>query len=843
MTDSTSNASTSSSAPRAFSSSEMPSEPMVIATDTIDTESQTSKRRKLSDASIRTKLLFLATASVAVALLMAFSGMAINDIQFIRSSKVEQLDSQAKMLAFNCAGVLTFQDETGAKELLRSMAMYPAVEYACVYDEKGKVFAEYQAEGVAAKQYRQVDVNQYVLDDSGVAVRQSIMDAGERIGSVYLFANMSDLHAHVKRYLSLCAVLMIGSLASAGMFAYLMQRSISTPIKELADATNTVKQKRDFTIRVQPASLDELGQLGGAFNAMLDEIQASKAALQAANDELENRVELRTAELTDEINQRQSIQEALETARDEAEAANRAKSEFLANMSHEIRTPLNGILGFTELLTSNSDGNDEATRQEYLQTISSSGSHLLELINDILDLSKIEAGQLDVELSPCSPHDVINQVVSVLRAKAQKKGLKLQCAWSSRVPESIVTDGGRLRQLLMNLVGNAIKFTKEGCVTIDAELDHFSEMLTVRVVDTGIGIPLEKQADIFSPFVQADNSVTRRYGGTGLGLAISERLSSALGGDLRVESVAGQGSVFTLKVKTGSLKSVALLDAPPADALIGTVEEYSADEIDLPAARILLVEDGEINRKLVRIMLEEAGATVVTAENGWAAVNATSKASYDLILMDMQMPVMDGYTAAKKMREEGLTTPIVALTAHAMKGDEEKCLDAGCTAYLTKPIQQVVLLREVLKHLTMGAETQESADAGQSLSASNPVESLVDRAAEESDAEVLTTDVGLKSTLPLENPVYREIVEEFVDFLQQHVADMQSAYADQQYDTLAQLAHALKGAGGTAGFDVLTEPAAKLQQSTKELTPEEVEVNLAELSDLTRRIRQTPQRA
>ena len=276
-------------------------------------------------------------------------------------------------------------------------------------------------------------------------------------------------------------------------------------------------------------------------------------------------------------------------------------------MSHEIRTPLNGILGFTELLSNARDNITTEVRDEYLETISSSGQHLLALINDILDLSKIEAGQLEVELSPCSPHEVINQVVSVLRARAQQKGLRLNCHWSSKVPESIVTDGGRLRQLLMNLVGNAIKFTHEGSVTVDSELDHFRELLTIRVVDTGIGIAEEKQNGIFSPFVQADNSVTRKFGGTGLGLAICQRLSAALGGNYMLKAKKGHGSVFVLNVKTGPLSGVELLDAPPADALMSAVVCDSTD-VRLTNANILLVEDGEINRKLIRIMLEEAGA-------------------------------------------------------------------------------------------------------------------------------------------------------------------------------------------------------------------------------------------
>lgn len=796
-----------------------------------------SPRQFLRNVSIRTKLLLLATTSALLALVIAFSGMAAYDIQFIRQSKVDQLESQAKMLAFNSTGVLTFQDKAATRELLASMAMYPTVEYVCVRDETGSLFAEFRSHPNSEARLPGNPASGHQITDEGIEVFHPITDRGEKIGSLYVFANMSDLDSHIRRYLLIGSGIMLLSLTGAGFMSVLLQRSISRPVKELAVAAKTVKDQRDFSIRVSPQSTDELGELSVTFNNMLDEIQSSKAALQAANDRLEERVEERTAQLTQEIERRQTVQDALVVARDEAEAASRAKSEFLANMSHEIRTPLNGILGFTELLTNSSAVAEPTLRKDYLETISASGQHLLALINDILDLSKIEAGQLEVELSPCSPHDVLNQVVSVLRARAQQKGLKLRCDWTTKVPESIVTDGGRLRQLLMNLVGNAIKFTNEGSVRINAELDHFSEVLTIRVIDTGIGIPDEKQAKIFSPFVQADNSVTRRYGGTGLGLAISRRLSSALGGELQVESKEGEGSIFILKVKTGSLKDVDLLLAPPADALIGMLDSEPNDEILLPACNILVVEDGEINRKLVRIMLEEAGAKVTTAENGWVGVQAARREAFDLIVMDMQMPVMDGYTAASELRKDGVTVPIVALTAHAMKGDEEKCLAAGCSDYLTKPIQGTSLLRTV-RNLIPG-ETVQPADLAEPMVAAKSA----GRTEVQVEAEATTYAPGdLKSTLPLENPIYQEIVEEFIGFLNEHVRDMKSALVDHDFDQLTHLAHGLKGAGGTAGFSALTSPAARVWDAAKDEDCDQIEESLAVLAELTQQITATPQR-
>ena len=762
-------------------------------------------------------------SSVALALGLALVPLAVNDFSLIRQSKIESLEAQVKMLGFNSAGVLSFRDSDAAAELLSSLAMFPAVELACLYDESGNVFASFEPNPSGTTNEVPLNGEGHRLTESGyIEIHRFVVENGEHLGSIYLLANTSDLQSQIVHYLKIGGLVVLAAVLSSTLLSIWLQRAISGPIGELAGTAKEVTSKRDYSIRVNYRSTNEVGQLCTAFNEMLSEVQISKSALQAVHAELEDRVEERTKQLTAEIEQRRSTQKALERARDSAEAANKAKSEFLANMSHEIRTPLNGILGFAELLANGADGDNKDTRREFLETITTSGQHLLGLINDILDLSKIEAGQMNYERSPCSPHDVINQVVSVLRVKAQEKGLRLTYSWSSKVPEYVHTDEARLRQLLMNLVGNAIKFTDQGSVEIDAELDRDSNQLLVRVIDTGIGIPAEKQPSIFDPFVQADNSVTRRYGGTGLGLAICRRLSGFLGGDLRVESQPGKGSVFSLSIDTGPLQGVDLLDAPPAEVLKGLPHRnIVSSTASISGTNILLVEDGEINRKLVRIMLEEAGAKVSCAENGWVGVELASKKDFSLILMDMQMPIMDGYAAAAKLREQGLETPIVALTAHAMKGDEQKCLDAGCTAYLTKPIQATILL-ETISSLLVG----NSKDV--------PILSTVPDQSKNSSTE-------LRSTLPLDQPIYRQIVDEFVEYLNEHVTAMQCAYSDGRFEDLAELAHALKGAGGTAGFDALTKPSAALESSAKDQSPEGIESTLTELLTLTQDITETPQ--
>ena len=525
-------------------------------------------------------------------------------------------------------------------------------------------------------------------------------------------------------------------------------------------------------------------------------------------------------------------------------------------MSHEIRTPLNAVIGFTDLLRMSGKECDEAEREDYLQTIHTSGKHLLALINDILDLSKIEADRLEVELVSCSPHEIISEIVSVLRVKALEKDLTLDYYWDGNVPETICTDPARFRQLLMNLVSNAIKFTQVGKVQIAARLvrDELNPQLAVEVIDTGVGIPADKFEDIFDPFVQADTSVTRQFGGTGLGLTISRRIAHALGGGISVSSEVGKGSTFTVTIATGPLDEVRILDAPPADGM-RSARQHRQDALpSLAGVRILVVEDGDTNRRLVGLVLQRAGVEVTMAENGRVGADLALKAPFDLILMDMQMPVMDGYTAAALLREHGLTTPIIAMTAHAMKGDQDKCLAAGCSGYVTKPIDAELLVLTLAEMLS---------DAGPNPNNSSLPPAACDTQGEgtgvkKTRLEATSTDhavagetssplpgapptvKALYSALPTDDPDFREIVEEFIQRLQDQVAAMQLAVDVQNLPELARLAHWLKGAGGTAGFPTFTQPAKHLESLVHDQQCDEIEAAVAELMELSQRLAVAP---
>ena len=497
-----------------------------------------------------------------------------------------------------------------------------------------------------------------------------------------------------------------------------------------------------------------------------------------------------------------------------ADFANQAKSQFLANMSHEIRTPLNGILGFTEILLRDAERIPALERRENLKAIQSSGRHLLALINDVLDLSKIEAGQLLVQTIPCSPHQAIAETISVLRVRAAEKGISLDYRWDGLIPETIQTDPYRLKQVLMNLVGNAIKFTDQGSVLIVGRLDRSGEApeLVIEVRDTGIGIAEEKLEQIFEPFVQADNSITRKYEGTGLGLAICRNIAKALCGRLSASSVVGQGSSFVLRVATGDLKDVCLLEHPPQIAGADVMESTSGTS-DLGGRRVLVVDDGSTNRKLIKLMLERAGATVRVAENGQVAVDMAKRLPFDVILMDMQMPVLDGYSATRQLREQGFTRPIIALTANAMKGDREKCEQAGCSRYLSKPINIDELMRTVTDCLVSTAADGQSPEPRESVS-----------------------DGPIRSLLPTEDEVIRQIIEEFLETLETKLAEMEAAWDQGDFENLERLAHWLKGAGGTVGLRCFTEPAISLEQRAQEQNPAGVESTLNQLRGLQQRV-------
>ncbi len=410
-----------------------------------------------------------------------------------------------------------------------------------------------------------------------------------------------------------------------------------------------------------------------------------------------------------DVTAKKAAEAQLVSARAEAQAASASKSEFLANMSHEIRTPMTAILGYTELIASEHECGREQ-RLEYVETIQRNGEHLMAIVNDILDISKIEAGKMNIETVATPLVALVHDVLALMDVKARAKGLALEARFATRIPETIATDPVRLRQILVNLVGNAVKFTEVGGVTLVVACDAARENVRFDVIDTGIGLTAAQQTKLFGAFVQADSSTTRKFGGTGLGLRISKRLAQMLGGDIAIASAPGRGSTFSATVATGPLAASAFVE-PSAQALASPSAPRAAlparpnpgDEHALAGLHVLLAEDGPDNQRLISLHLKKCGAAVTVVENGRQAIAALTTdgtetgplrypAPFDLILTDMLMPEMDGYTATQLLRDKGCHLPIIALTANAMSGDMERCLAVGCDAYTTKPIDRARLI-------------------------------------------------------------------------------------------------------------------------------------------------------
>ncbi len=507
-----------------------------------------------------------------------------------------------------------------------------------------------------------------------------------------------------------------------------------------------------------------------------------------------------------------------------ATEASRSKSEFLANMSHEIRTPMTAVIGYADLLLDPSISSSE--RLTHVQTIRRNGEHLLSLINDILDLSKIEAGKMTVESVSCSPSQIIVDVCSLMRVRAKDKGLDFEVEFQTPIPETIVSDPTRLRQTLLNLVGNAIKFTHRGSVRIIARCDP-AGTLSLEVADTGVGLTPAQKAQLFQPFQQADNSTTRKYGGTGLGLVICQRFTRMMGGDITVESLPGRGSSFTMSVSTGPLEGVrmfvGLTEAEIPEVGEGPKGEDLKAEVRAAPLRcaVLLAEDGVDNQLLISTVLKKAGASVVIAENGRIAVEralaaGVSGAPFDVILMDMQMPELDGYGATARLRQKGYQGPIIALTAHAMAGDRERCMTAGCDDYLTKPIHRTRLIETIRRwaekqRLEGPLVLRRSEDAGpRSGLSSMPPAPEPAPPPPPSIAPPAGTDEALYSEFAGDVEMV-EIIDAFVAGLPDRMAALRDALTRGALDDVKRLAHQLKGAAGGYGFGSITEAAGELE--------------------------------
>jgi signal transduction histidine kinase/CheY-like chemotaxis protein len=645
----------------------------------------------LKDISIKRKLMLITMLTSGVAVVLSSAGFLIYDLTSFRQSLSQDLTTQAEIIGYNSAAAMAFKDESSATVTLAALQAKQDIVSAVLYTRDGKVFARYFHGNTPPPPLPALPQERgYRIEGSHLEVFQDVSLNGEPLGILFLQSDMRQWNSRAKRY----GIIFLSFVLISGFFALLvsskLQQLISGPILHLEDTMRMVSATKNYEVRATKFYGDEIGRLIDGFNTMLSEIQHRDAAVHDANDELQ----IRTLELEGEIVRRSEMQEELLNAKHAAEDANRAKSAFLANMSHELRTPLNAIIGYSEMLEEETQELGKVENVKDLQKIQGAGKHLLALINDVLDLSKIEAGRMGLHLENFDISQMIEEMVATLHPAISKNSNTIHVRLANELG-GMRADITKVRQILYNLLSNACKFTDHGAISVDVDrsTEDNQDWIRFRITDTGIGISAKQKRNLFQEFTQADVSIARKYGGTGLGLAISYRYVRLMKGRISVESVPDQGSVFTVHL--------------PAKGTAEPIEAAHPEKPnDVPAASaevkpnqdtVLVIDDDSVVRDLMSRFLTRLGFHVVAAASGEEGLRLAKQVNPLVITLDVIMPNCDGWAVLNKLKADpGLAAiPVIMVT---VVDNESMGFELGASNYMIKPVDRDRLAVLIEKH-------------------------------------------------------------------------------------------------------------------------------------------------